>query len=186
MTSTPDTANIPGYLAGTWTIDPVHTDAAFTVRHLGVTKVRGRFNDVSGTIVTAKNHLESSVEAVISTASVDTANKMRDDHVRGEDFLHVEEFPEMTFRSTGVRAEDGEAFLLDGELTLRGVTKPIVLSLELGGFGDHHQGGKVAGFSATTQINRSDFGVTGGAAGAAVSDKITITLDIEATSQDAA
>ncbi|MEV6105654.1 YceI family protein [Streptomyces sp. NPDC051940] len=184
MTSTELT--VPGFLAGTWTIDPVHTDAAFTVRHLGVSKVRGRFDDVQGTIVTAENPLESKVEAVISTASVNTANKMRDDHVRNEDFLDVEKHPTMTFSSTGIRIEDEETFLVDGHLTLKGITKPVTLTLEIGGFGDHYQGGKVAGFSASTEISRADFGVTGGAAGAAVSDKIRITLDIEALSPDAA
>ncbi|MFC7220124.1 YceI family protein [Streptomyces polyrhachis] len=184
MTSTP--AKIPGYLTGTWTIDPVHSEATFTVRHLGVTKVHGRFDDVAGTITTTADPLDSTVEATIVTTSVNTRNEVRDDHVRGEDFLDVENHPAMTFRSTGIRALDDGSFALDGELNLRGVARPVTLAMELGGFGDHPMGGKVAGFEATTEINRSDFGVTGGIAGAAVGEKIKITLDIEAVSQDAA
>jgi polyisoprenoid-binding protein YceI len=171
---------IPGYLTGTWTIDPVHSDASFTVRHLGVSKVHGRFDNVEGTIVTAENPLESSVTATIPAASVNTKNEQRDAHVRAEDFLDVDNHPNLTFRSTGVRAEDEETFLVDGELTLRGVTRPVTLEVELGGFGDHPQGGKVVGLSATTEINRKDFGITGGPAGGVVSEKITISLDIEA------
>lgn len=173
--------NIPGYLAGTWSIDPVHSDASFTVRHLGISKVRGRFDSVEGTIVTAENPLESSVSATISAESINTNNKMRDDHVRSADFLDVEQFPALEFRSTALRPQ-GEGFLLDGELTLRGVTRPVTLELEIGGFGEGPQG-KVVGLSAATQISRADFGVTGGAAGAAVSDKIEIGLDIEALLQ---
>ncbi|WP_419995195.1 YceI family protein [Streptomyces boninensis] len=171
---------IPGYLTGTWTIDPVHSDASFTVRHLGISKVRGRFDNVEGTIVTAENPLESTVTATIPAASVNTNNEQRDGHVRAEDFLDVENHPTLSFRSTGVRAEDEETFLVDGELTLRGVTRPVTLKVELGGFGDGLQGGKVIGLSGSTEINRKDFGITGGPAGAAVSEKITISLDIEA------
>ncbi|NGN68554.1 YceI family protein [Streptomyces sp. A7024] len=171
---------IPGYLTGTWTIDPIHSDASFTVRHLGISKVRGRFDNVEGTIVTAENPLESSVTATIPAASVNTNNDQRDAHVRAEDFLDVENHPTLTFRSTGVRAQDEETFLVDGDLTLRGVTRPTTLKVEIGGFGDGLQGGKVIGLSASTEINRKDFGITGGPAGAAVSEKITISLDIEA------
>ncbi len=177
---TTHTEQLPGFQTGTWTIDPVHSDVSFVVRHLGVTRVRGTFDQVEGTIVTAEDPLESQVTAVIKTASVNTRNDMRDDHVRTEDFLDVEKYPEMTFTSTGIRAEDG-VYLIDGDLTLRGVTRPVTLETEVGGFGPGMQeGSAVAGFSATTEISRSDFGVTGGAAGAAVSDKIKISLDIEA------
>jgi polyisoprenoid-binding protein YceI len=178
---TTQTDVIPGYVAGTWTIDTVHSDVSFYVRHLGVSKVRGHFAEFSGTVVTAENPLESKVSAVIRTASVNTRNDMRDDHVRGGDFLDVENHPEMTFTSGEVRAKSSEVFELDGELTLRGVTKPVTLQLELNGFGQNPQGNPIAGFSATTEISRGDFGVTGGAAGAAVGDKIRIALEIEAT-----
>ncbi|XVV06979.1 YceI family protein [Actinosynnema sp. CA-248983] len=179
---TTQTEQIPGYIAGTWAIDPVHSDVSFVVRHLGISKVRGHFDTFEGQIVTADNPLESSVTAKIETASVNTKNEARDAHVRNEDFLDVEKYPELTFTSTGVRA-NGEGFILDGELTLRGVTKTVELGLELNGFGDGFEGAKVAGFSASTEISRKDFGVTGGAAGAAVGDKITILLEIEAVLQ---
>jgi polyisoprenoid-binding protein YceI len=179
MTST----QIPGYLTGTWAIDPVHSDVSFVVRHLGVSKVRGHFGTFEGTIVTAENPLESTVTAKIDAASIDTRNEQRDAHVRGEDFLDVEKYPELVFTSTGVRAH-GEGFLVDGELSFHGVTKPVTLELELNGFGDGMgEGIKVAGFSASTEISRKDFGITGGPAGAVVGDKITILLEIEATKQ---
>jgi polyisoprenoid-binding protein YceI len=178
MTTT--TEVIPGYIAGTWTIDGVHSDVSFFVRHLGVSKVRGNFASFEGTIVTAEDPLESSVNAVIKTGSVNTNNESRDAHVRNEDFLDAEKYPEMTFTSTAVRAESPAVFQVDGELTLRGVTKTVTLELELNGFGTGFDGNPVAGFSAATEISRTDFGVTGGAAGAAVGDKIRIALEIEA------
>lgn len=171
---------IPGYVAGTWKIDTVHSDVSFFVRHLGVSKVRGHFAAFEGTIVTAENPLESSVNAVIQTTSVSTNNEARDTHVRSADFLDIENFPELTFTSTAVRPETSEVFQVDGELTLRGVTKPVTLKLELNGFGKGFDGNAVAGFSAATEISRSDFGVTGGPAGAAVGDKIRIALEVEA------
>lgn len=182
---TTQTDVIPGYVAGTWTIDSVHSDISFYVRHLGVSKVRGHFGEFEGTIVTAENPLESSVTAVIRTASVDTGNESRDAHVRNEDFLDVETYPEMTFTSTAIRAESPAVFQVDGELTLHGVTKPVTLELELNGFGTGFDGNPLAGFSAATEISRGDFGVTGGAAGAAVGDKIRIALEIEAAAAKA-
>ncbi|HEY8482752.1 MAG TPA: YceI family protein, partial [Spirillospora sp.] len=109
---------IPGYVAGTWTIDPVHSDIGFTIRHLVIAKVRGRFKTVEGTIVTGEDPLDSSVTAAIDLASIDTGVAQRDEHVRSADFLDVEKYPTMTYRSTGVRL-DGDDFVLDGELTLR-------------------------------------------------------------------
>ncbi|SEN04868.1 YceI family protein [Actinacidiphila rubida] len=179
MTSQTDV--IDGYVAGTWTIDTVHSDVSFYVRHLGVSKVRGSFETFEGTIVTAENPLDSTVNTVIKTTSVNTKNEMRDNHVRSADFLDSEQFPEMTFTSTAIRPKTSELFEVDGELSLKGVTKTVTLQLELNGFGTHYEGHAIAGFSAATEINRSDFGVTGGAAGAAVSEKIRIALEIEAT-----
>jgi polyisoprenoid-binding protein YceI len=178
---TASTTEIPGYLAGTWTIDGVHSDATFTVRHLGVSKVRGRFGRLDGRIVTGESVTDSTVTATIDAASVDTNNADRDAHVRNAEFLDVEQFPTLTFTSTGVRG-DGEDFLIDGELTLHGVTRPVTLSAELGGFGPGMtEGAKVVGVSAVTEINRTDFGVGSGVPGAVVSDKIKIELNIEAT-----
>jgi polyisoprenoid-binding protein YceI len=173
---------IPGYQAGTWTIDAVHSEVGFTVRHMMVSKVRGRFGTFSGQFVTGASPLESSVTAEIDMRSIDTNNAQRDEHIRSADFFEVETYPTMTYRSTGVR-QDGDNYVVDGELTLKGVTKPVQLQLELGGFGPDAYGGYRAGFSALATINRSDFGVSFNAAletgGAVVGDKITISLEIE-------
>ena len=118
---------IPGYVAGTWTIDPVHSEVGFSVRHMMVSKVRGRFNTFSGQIVTGENPLGSSVTAEIDLASIITGNEQRDEHIRSADFFEVETYPTMTYRSTGVRVE-GDEYILDGELTLKGVTKSVPLT----------------------------------------------------------
>jgi polyisoprenoid-binding protein YceI len=173
----------PGYLAGTWVIDPVHSDVGFTVRHMMVSKVRGRFARFEGEIVTGDNPLDSSVSATIDLTSIDTNNEQRDGHIRSADFFEVETYPTMTYRSSGVR-QDGESFILDGALTLKGVTKQVPLRLELNGFGPDPYGGTRAGFSASAEINRREFGVNFNAAletgGAVVADKISIHLEIEA------
>jgi polyisoprenoid-binding protein YceI len=179
-------ATIPGYKVGTWDIDTVHSDVSFTVRHMMVSKVRGRFGAFTGTVVTAENPLESSVTAEIDLASIDTNNAQRDEHIRSKDFFEVETFPTMTFRSTSVEA-DGDDYVLTGELTLKGVTKTVPLKLELNGFSADPFGGYRAGFSASTEISRKAFGVDiempmdGG--GVVVSDKVSINLEIEAVLQ---
>jgi polyisoprenoid-binding protein YceI len=173
---------IPGYVAGTWAIDPVHSEVSFVVRHMMVSKVRGRFDTFSGTITTGDDPLQSAVSATVDLSSVNTGSPDRDNHIRSADFFEVETHPTMTYQSTGVR-RDGDDFVLDGDLTLRGVTKPVALKLEVNGFGPDAYGGTRAGFSATGEINRSDFGVSyngpipGG--GVAVSEKVTIHLEIE-------
>lgn len=181
MTST--TAELLGYLPGTWTIDPVHSEVSFVVRHMMVSKVRGRFTAFSGEIVTAEEPTRSSVTASIDLASVDTGNEQRDNHIRAADFLDVANHPTMTYRSTGIRPA-GEGYLVDGELTLRGVTRQVSLHVEGNGFGPDAYGGTRAGFSATAEINRKDFGVNWNAAieggGIVVSDKVQIQLEIEA------
>ncbi|GAB2593079.1 YceI family protein [Streptomyces capparidis] len=172
----------PGYTAGTWIIDATHSEVAFTVKHLGIAKVRGRFDDFEGRITTAEDPLRSTVTATIRTASVSTGNGQRDAHIRAEDFLHTEAFPEMTFTSAAVRpAQDG--FLVDGDLTIRGVTRPVTLALEVNGIGTGFDGKPALGASATTTVSRSDFGVTAGPAGAVIGDAITITLEVEANRQ---
>jgi polyisoprenoid-binding protein YceI len=176
---------IPGYVAGTWAIDPVHSEVSFVVRHMMVSKVRGRFDKFEGTVTTAPDPLQSSVNATVELTSVNTGNEGRDNHIRSEDFFHVEQHPVMTFHSAGVRA-DGKNFLLDGDLTLHEVTRPVTFNLEVNGFGPDAYGGTRAGFSATTEINRNDWGISyngsiPGATNAVVlSDKITINLEIEA------
>ncbi|HEX4820449.1 MAG TPA: YceI family protein [Acidimicrobiales bacterium] len=174
---------IPGYVAGTWTIDPVHSEVGFTVRHMMVSKVRGKFTEFSGELVTGDDPLDSRVSATIELASIDTGNPDRDNHIRSADFFETDTFKTMTYRSTGVRV-DGDDYVLDGELTLKGVTKPVALKLELGGFGPDPYGGTRAGFSATGEIKRSEFGVDFNAAletgGLVVSDKVNLHLEIEA------
>jgi polyisoprenoid-binding protein YceI len=183
MTATTTATSIPGYVAGTWTIDPVHSEVGFSARHMMVSKVRGKFTAFSGQVVTGADPLGSAVTAEIDLASIDTGNEQRDGHIRSADFFEVETYPTMTYRSSGVRLEDGE-YVLDGDLTLKGVTKNVPLTLELNGFGPDPYGGTRAGFTATGEINRRDFGVNFHAAletgGAVVADKIALHLEIEA------
>lgn len=173
----------PGFVAGTWTIDPTHSDVSFTVKHMMVSKVRGHFPTFSGTLVTNEDPLQSSVSADIDMASFNTNNEQRDDHIRSRDFFEVETYPTMTFRSTGIRA-DGEDYVIDGDLTLHGVTRSVSLAVEINGFGPDAYGGYRAGFSATTVINRNDFGVDirmpMDRGGVVVGDRISVALEIEA------
>src|SRR3954462_7764503 len=182
MSSAGSTTTIPGYVVGTWTIDPVHSEVGFTVRHMMVSKVRGKFTEFSGDIVTAENPLESRVTAPVDLSSIDTGNADRDNHIRSADFFDVDNHKTMSFRSTGVR-QDGSDYVLDGELTLRGITKPVSLDLELGGFGPDPYGGTRAGFTATGEIKRSDFGVDFNAVletgGVILGDKVGIVLEIQ-------
>jgi polyisoprenoid-binding protein YceI len=177
---------IPGYLVGTWAIDPVHSDVSFSVRHMMVSKVRGRFGSFEGQLVTTENPLESSVTASIDLSSIDTNNADRDAHIKSKDFFEVEQYPTMNYRSTALRA-NGDDFVLDGELSLHGITKSVPLKLELGGFGPDAYGGQRAGFTATAEISRNDFGIDiampldGG--GVVVGDKISIHLEIEVVLQ---
>ncbi len=177
---------IPGYVAGTWQIDPAHSEVGFSVRHMMVSKVRGRFTSFEGQLVTGDSPLDSAVTASIDLGSISTSNEQRDAHIRSADFFDIEKHPTMTYRSTGVR-QDGGDFVVDGELTLRGVTKEVPLRLELDGFGPDAYGGIRGGFTANAEINRQDFGVNWNAAletgGVVVSDKVSITLNIEAILQ---
>lgn len=173
---------IPGYLAGTWDIDPVHSDVSFTVRHMMVSKVRGRFGGITGEIVTGDDITASSVRVEIDATTIDTGNEQRDGHVRSADFFDVGNHPTWTYVSTGVRA-DGDDLVIEGDLTIKGVTRSVPLAVEVGGFGPDAYGGTRAGFSATATINRNDFGVDiampldGG--GVVVGDKVQIALEIE-------
>jgi polyisoprenoid-binding protein YceI len=166
----------------------VHSDVSFTVRHMMVSKVRGRFGSFSGEIVTAPEFTDSTVATTLDANSVDTGNDQRDGHVRTADFFAVETHPTWTFRSTAIRPDSDEpedgSWALDGELTIKGVTRPVTFALEVNGFGPDAYGGTRAGFSAATTINRSDFGVDiampldGG--GVVVSEKVQVALEIEA------
>ena len=185
MTSTSQATGTTQLSAGTWDLDPVHSSIGFSVRHLMVSKVRGTFTNFSGAIVVAEDGTPS-VTAEIDVDSVNTNNEQRDGHIKSADFFEVDKYPTATFRSTGVRA-NGENYVLDGEFTLKGVTKPVSLDLEFNGVNPGMGRGEVAGFGASVVLNRKDFGIdidmpleTGGAV---VGDKITITLDIEALKQ---
>lgn len=181
MTITAD--QIPGYRAGTWTIDPAHTEVGFSVRHLAISKVKGKFEKFTGTFVTAENPLDSSVKATVEVASINTNQPDRDGHLRTGDFFAAEEHPEFTFVSTGVRQVGGD-FKVDGDLTLRGVTKPVTFDFEFGGFGADGSGAYKAGFTATTVVKREEFGIQWNApletGGLLLGSDVTITLDVQA------
>lgn len=175
------TATLTGLTAGTWTIDPVHSAVAIQVRHLMVSKVRGGFDVFSGQVVVAEDGAPT-VTAEIVVDSFNTKNAQRDGHVRSADFLEVEKYPTMTFRSTSVHGT-GSDFTIRGELTLHGVTREVELETEFNGVNPGMGNGPVAGFEAKTTINRKDFGIDiempleGG--GVVVGDKVQVTLEIE-------
>ncbi len=177
---------IPGYVAGTWKIDPLHSEVGFSVRHMMISKVRGKFTKFDGELVTTEDVVSSSVTAEIDLASIDTGSEQRDGHIRSADFFDAENHPLMTYRSTGLRA-DGDGYVLEGRLTLKGITRSVPLALEVNGFGPDSYGGTRAGFTGTAEINRQDFGVSWNAAmetgGVVVSDKVTVHLEIEAVLQ---
>jgi polyisoprenoid-binding protein YceI len=180
MNPTPGTLATPGYRPGLWKADPVHSEIRLSIRMLMVGKVRGRFTRYDVTIITSDDPLGSSVAAKIDLASIDTGNERRDNHLRSADFFEVETYPTMSYRSTGVR-QAGDGWIVDGELTLHGVTRPVPLAAEANAFGPDRGGGQRAVFSATTQINRGDFGIDrwrGG--GAVVGGQVSISLRIEA------
>jgi polyisoprenoid-binding protein YceI len=181
---TAETVEIPGYIAGTWDIDPVHSHIGFVARHLMVSKVRGNFGKFEGQIVTAEDPLQSSATATIDTTSFDTGNEQRNSDIKAENFLDVANHPTMTYRSTGIRRH-GEEFVVDGDLTIRGVTHPVELSVEVNGFGPDPYGGTRAGLSATGEINRNDYGIDANMSlptgGVVISEKIQLTIEVEAT-----
>ena len=181
---TAETVEIPGYIAGTWDIDPVHSHVGFVARHLMVSKVRGNFTKVEGQIITADNPLESSATATIDMTSFNTGNEQRDGDVKGENFLDVANHPTMTYRTTGIR-QDGEVIIADGELTIKGITRPVELAVEVNGFGPDPYGGTRVGLSAIGEINRTDWGITANMAlptgGVVVGEKIQLVIEIEAS-----
>jgi polyisoprenoid-binding protein YceI len=181
-------AEIPGYKVGNWVIDPAHSEVSFSIRHIMISKVRGTFQKFEATFVTAENPLESSVTAKAEVASVDTNDPNRDAHLRTNDFFEAEKFPYIEFVSTGVR-QHGDDYLVDGDLTIRGVTKPVTFDFEFGGFGSDPYGNYKAGATAKTTVNREDFGLLYNAAlesgGFLLGDKVTITIEIQAVLQGA-
>ncbi len=170
-------------VAGTWAIDPVHSEVSFTVRHL-MSKVRGSFTDFTGEVVTTENILDSSVSVSIKSGSITTHNEQRDAHLRSPDFFDPDKGGELTFVSTKI-TESGDGYVITGDLTINGITKSVDLASEYLGVGTNAYGATLLGAEASTSINRKDFNVTfnipldGGKF--VIGDKIDITLGIEAT-----
>jgi polyisoprenoid-binding protein YceI len=184
MSTSEATVLIP---AGIWEIDPAHSSANFSARHLMVSKVRGRFTSFHGTITVPDAAVQSSVNVVIDTASIDTRDDNRDTHLKSPDFLDVEKYPTITFESTGVSALSGEHFTLSGNLTIREVTRPVELAVEFNGIQQDPWGGTRAGFDAKTEFSRKDFGLEWNVAleggGVLVGDRVTVELEVEAVKQ---
>ena len=169
-----------GITPGLWTLDMSHSEIGFTVRHAGISKVRGRFTDASAEARIGQSLADASLHATVKTASFDSGDANRDGHVKGPDFFDVENFPEMTFRATSVEG-DGEDYTLTGDLTIRGITKPIELEVEFTGVAVDPFGATRAGFSAEAEISRKEFGLTWNAVletgGLLVSDKVRINVE---------
>jgi polyisoprenoid-binding protein YceI len=169
--------------AGTWKIDPVHTTVEFVARHM-LTKSRGRFTGFEGTVEVAERPEDARVDVSIDTSTIQTNQGMRDDHLKGEDFLDVEKFPVMTFRSTSLHPTGETTFELVGDLTIKDVTREVVLDSEFLGWGPGPQGGSVMTFSAKTEIEREDWDMTWNMAvetgGFLVGKKVQIELEVEA------
>lgn len=169
-----------GLTPGTWTLDTSHSEIGFTVRHAGISKVRGRFTEATADAHVGNSLAASSLHAAVKTASFDSGDANRDAHVRGADFFDVEQFPEMTFRATSIEG-DGEDYTVTGDLTIRGITKPVELEVEFTGVAVDPFGATRAGCSAEAEISRKEFGLTWNAAletgGFLVSDKVKIDID---------
>lgn len=173
------------HLTGTYTIDGSHSRIGFVARHAMVTKVRGSFNEFEGSFtLDGENPENSSATVTIQTKSVDTRNADRDGHLRNNDFLSCDEFPTITFTSTGIKQTGEDTFDVTGDLTVKGITKSVTIPFEFGGSAKDPFGNDRVGFEGSTSINRSDFGVTFNAAletgGVLVSDKITLEFEISA------
>jgi len=171
---------------GTWTIDPTHTEIGFSVRHL-VSKVRGKFEGFEGTIVTSDDITASSVNVTVDLNTINTGTADRDNHLRSADFFEVESHPTMTFVSTGIVQKGDTDFVVTGDLTIKGVSKPVELATEFLGEGGDPWGGTRVGIEATAEISRKEFGIDfnipleGGKV--MVGDKISIHINAEAVLQ---
>ncbi|HEX6974185.1 MAG TPA: YceI family protein [Vicinamibacterales bacterium] len=180
-TATPETTRTA------WAIDPAHSHVEFAVKHLMISTVKGRFADVAGTVTSSDDTFrDATVDITIGVASIDTRQSDRDAHLRSADFFEVEKYPSMTFRSTRVE-KDGDDLRVTGQLTIRDVSREVVLKVTPEGTGGDPWGGQRAGFSATTKINRKDFGLTWNQAletgGFVVGDEVKISLDVELVKQ---
>jgi len=172
---------------GTYVLDTSHSQVGFVVKHMMVSKVRGRFDDFAGTINISEDPAASSVEVSVQLDSIDTRDAKRDEHLRSAEFFTTDQHPTMTYRSTGVRHDGGNRWLVDGELTLLGVTRPLQLEVEFEGAAKDPWGGSRIGFSAKGEVDREDFGMTFNAAletgGVLVGKKAVIEIEAEAVKQ---
>ena len=178
--------NAPQTATTTWNIDPVHSTAEFKVKHMMITNVKGQFTPVTGVIKLNEGDVtKSQVEASIETGSINTRDADRDNHLKSADFFHVEKFPKLSFISTGVTRKGDDELAVEGDMTIRGVTRKVVFAVEGPTAPAKDPWGNTRiGFSATTKINRKDFGLTWNAAletgGLLVGDEVTLNLDVEA------
>jgi polyisoprenoid-binding protein YceI len=172
---------------GTWAIDKAHTKVGFAVKHMGVSTVRGEFHDFDGSLDVDENG-NLSATGVVRVASVSTNQEQRDEHLRSADFFDAENYPELTFESTGIEQVDDENFKIVGALTIHGVTNEIELNAEHGGVDVGPEGEHRTGFEVTGQLSRKDyemkFNAALGSGNAVVADKVKLTLDVEAIKQD--
>jgi polyisoprenoid-binding protein YceI len=190
MTETAVTREFDGLTiptAASYTLDPNHKRVGFVVRHLMVSKVRGEFVEATATITIAEDPLQTAVTASINTSSISTGQADRDNHLKSGDFFDADKYPTIEFRSTGIKSHDGDEFILDGDLTIKDVTKPVELKVEFEGVGRSPYGQDVFGFTATTEIDREDWGLTWNVAlesgGVMVSKKVKIEIEGEAVRQ---
>jgi polyisoprenoid-binding protein YceI len=187
ITSTREFRGLQIPVAGTYTLDAAHKRVGFVARHLMVSKVRGNFDEATATIVVGEDPLQSSVSATIQTASVFTGQSDRDNHLRTSDFFEVAKYPTIEYRSTGIKSFEGNEFVLEGELTIKGVTKPVDLRVEFEGAGRSPYGQDVFGFSATAEVDREEWGLTWNVAlesgGVMVGKKVKIEIEGEAIRQ---
>ena len=170
-----------GLTAGTWNLDSSHSEVGFTVRHAGISKVRGNFDKVTAVLEVGQDLSDSKITAVIDAASFNSNEPNRDAHVKGPDFFDAEQFPELAFTATGIE-RSGEDYKLTGDLTIKGTTHQVTIDVEFNGVAVDPFGATRAGFSGSTSISRKEFGLTWNAAletgGVLVGDKVTINLDV--------
>lgn len=171
--------------AGVWTVDPAHSKVGFSVKHMGISTVRGEFTEFEGSLEIGETLADSKVRGTVKAESVDTNEEKRDAHLRSPDFFEVETHPELSFESTGIEAVDEDTYRITGNLTLHGVTNELVLTAEVNGIEAGMDGGERVGLEVTGQLSRGDYGMKFnqalGSGNMLVSDKVKLTLDIAAT-----